>query len=191
MSILRIDASPRGDHSVSRRVLDRVEAKVGRANVRRDLDAEPLPHLNGTWTAATFTQPAERSPAQREALAQSDALVAELQAADTILISLPMYNFTVPSSLKAYFDLVARVGVTFRYTETGPEGLLKGKRAIVAIATGGTKIGSEIDFATPYIRFFLGFIGIDDVSFVAAEKLMADAEAGIEAANGQVEALAA
>ena len=191
MTILRIDSSPRGDQSVSRGLLDEVERKVGRADVRRDLDATPLPQISGTWAIGTFTPPDDRDDAQRAALALSDALVAEVKAADTILISMPMYNFTVPSSVKAWFDLIARVGVTFRYTESGPEGLLENKRVVVAVATGGTPLGSEVDFLTPYMRHFLGFLGITDVTFVAAERLMGDADAARAKAHEQIDALAA
>ena len=191
MTTLRIDASARHEGSVSRRLLDRIEAQIGRADLRRDLAETPLPQITGTWAAATFTDAADRTPEHREALAQSDALVAELQAADTILIGMPIYNFTIPASLKAWIDLVARRGVTFRYTPDGPQGLLTGKRVIVAVASGGTQVGSEIDFATGYLRFFLGFVGISDVTFVAADRLMADADAAMAKADGEIEALAA
>ena len=191
MTILRIDASPRTEASVSRKLLDRVEAQVGRATVRRDLEESRLPHVTGTWAAATFTPPEKRSPEHAAALEQSDRLVAELMEADTILISTPLYNFTVPSSLKAWFDLVARVGVTFRYTENGPEGLLHDKRVVVAVASGGTELGSDVDFLSPYVRFFFGFLGITDVSFVSATGTISDADAALAKGEEQVADLAA
>jgi FMN-dependent NADH-azoreductase len=189
--ILRIDASARHDASVSRGLADRIVARFPDADiVTRDLGGDAVPQVTGTWAQATFTPPADRTPEQRDALAKSDAMVAELQAADVIVISTPIYNFGVPGALKAWADLVARVGVTFRYTETGPEGLLKGKRAIVALASGGTKVGSDLDFATPWLRFFLGFVGITEVETVAADGLMGDEDAAARA-ESQIDALAA
>ncbi|PTX54417.1 FMN-dependent NADH-azoreductase [Litoreibacter ponti] len=191
MTILQIDSSARRTGSVTRDLTAKLAHALGGQVVHRDLAATPLPQITETWVGSNFTPAAERSPAQREALAQSDALVAELQAADTIIIGLPIYNFGVPAALKAWIDLVARAGVTFKYTPDGPKGLLEGKRAIVAIASGGTKSGSEIDFATPYIKHVLGFIGIHDVEVVAADQLGADAEAKLSAAQSQIDALAA
>lgn len=108
------------------------------------------------------------------------------------MLSLPVYNFTMPSTLKAWADLVARAGTTFRYTESGPEGLLTGKKAYVVIASGGTPIGSEIDFLTPWLRHFLGFLGITDVEIIAADGIMGiDGEQKIEAAAQTIETLAA
>ena len=188
--ILRIDSSAKSEGSSTRRLLDMIEAQVGRADARRDLGGEAVPQIDGTWVASNFTPVDERDPEQRERLAFSDALVAELQAADLILIALPVYNFTVPGALKAWIDLVCRAGVTFRYTQDGPVGLLEGKRAIVAVASGGTKVGSEIDYATPYMRHILGFIGITDVTFVAADGQGADADAAMAQARDQIAALA-
>ncbi len=189
--ILRIDSSAKSEGSTTHRLLDLIEERIGRADTRRDLGGEAVPQIDGTWVASNFTPAEKRGAEQRERLAHSDALIAELQAADTILIALPVYNFTVPGALKAWIDLVCRVGVTFNYTEDGPVGLLEGKRAIVAVASGGTKVGSEIDFATPYMRHILGFIGITDVTFVSADGQQKDAEAAMAEARGQIEALAA
>jgi FMN-dependent NADH-azoreductase len=189
-SILRIDASARREGSVSRDLADRIVARFpGATVIARDL-APGLPLIDETWVGANFTPAAERSPEQHAVLALSDKLIAELQAADTLVIGLPIYNFGVPATLKAWVDQVARAGVTFRYTETGPQGLLTGKRAIVAVASGGTEAGSEIDFATGYIRHVLGFIGISDVAFVTADRLMLDAEGTLRSAHDQIEALA-
>ena len=189
--ILRIDSSAKTEGSTTHALLDRIEAQVGRAHVTRDLGGMAVPQIDGTWVASTFTKPEERTAEHRAALAFSDELVAELQAADLVLIGLPVYNFTVPGALKAWIDLVCRVGVTFRYTEQGPEGLLKGKRAIVAYASGGTKLGAPNDYASPYMRYVLGFLGITDVTFVAADAQQMDADAAQAQGAGQIAALAA
>ncbi|SNR65762.1 FMN-dependent NADH-azoreductase [Puniceibacterium sediminis] len=189
--VLRIDASARHDGSVSRDLTDKVLAKLSPAEVTtRDLST-PLPLIDSTWIGANFTPSDNRSDDQKSTLALSDTLIAEVMAADTLVIGLPIYNFGVPSGFKAWIDLVARAGVTFRYTENGPEGLLTGKRAILAVASGGTEVGSDYDFATSYARHVLGFIGITDVSVVAADRLMVDPEASKKAANDQIAALAA
>ena len=191
-TVLRIDASARFDASVSRKLADRVVEKLGADRViLRDLAAEPIPHVSEDWASGAYTPEAERTTEQRTALAISDALIEELRDADVVVIATPVYNFTVPASLKAWMDQVARVGVTFRYTENGPEGLLEGKRAILAVASGGTEVGSEIDFMTPYAKFFLGFIGIEDVDVVASDRLMVDAEASQERAEADLTRLAA
>lgn len=190
--ILRIDASARRTGSVTRDLNDRIVdrfAAAGETDVTtRDL-ADPLPLLTEEWIAANFTDPAERTDEQKAILALSDELVAELKAADVLLIGLPIYNFGVPGALKAWIDLVARARETFRYGETGPVGLLNGKRAIVTVASGGTEAGSQIDFATGYLSHVLGFIGIRDVVFVNADRMMIDAEASLAGAMGQIETL--
>lgn len=188
-SILRIDTSARREGSVSRDLADRIIARFPDATVTtRDL-APGLPLIDETWVGANFTPEADRSPEQRATLALSDALISELKAADTLVIGLPIYNFGVPATLKAWVDQVARAGVTFRYSEAGPEGLLTGKRAIIAVASGGTEAGSEIDFATGYIRHVLGFIGISQVDFVTADRMALNPEATLQSAHGQIDAL--
>lgn len=188
-SILRIDASARRDGSVSRDLADRIIARFPDATVtRRDL-AGGLPLIDETWVGANFTPEADRTDEQRATLALSDRLIAEVQAADTLVIGLPIYNFGVPATLKAWVDQIARAGVTFRYTENGPEGLLTGKRAIVAVASGGTETGSEIDFATGYLRHVLGFVGITEVAFVAADRLSLNPEATLRGAHDQIDSL--
>ncbi len=166
-TILRIDASARTTGSTTRALNDQVIASLtqdGPVSVaNRDL-TEALPQINEDWVGANFTAPDERSTSQVAALALSETLVAELKAADILLIGLPIYNFSLPASFKAWIDQVARVGETFRYGENGPEGLLTGKRAIVTVASGGTKVGSELDFATDYLRHVLGFLGVSDVT---------------------------
>ena len=191
MSILRIDSSANTTDSVTRALTDRIIAQLGDNDVAvRDLAHEPLPQITHTWTVARVTPEADRSPEQIEALAESDKLVSELMAADTIIIGAPVYNFSIPASLKAWIDLVARVGVTFRYTETGPEGLVKGKRVIIAMASGGVPVGSEADFATGYLKTVLGFMGMTDVTIVSADALAKDPDGTIERAHNTIEGLA-
>lgn len=131
--------------------------------IRRDLTSD-LPQLTENCPPPVD----DRGTVQHDTLALSDKLVSELQKVDTIVIGAPIYNVSVPAYLKAWIDLVTRAGLTFQYIETGPKGLLEGKRAIVALASGGTPVGSDADFATGYLRHVLGFIGITDVQFVAA-----------------------
>jgi FMN-dependent NADH-azoreductase len=190
-SILRIDSSPRKGTSVSRDLADKVIARLAPATVvARDV-SPGLPVVDADWIDANFTPADARTDAQRATLALSDSLVAELQAADVVVISLPIWNFGIPASLKAWVDQVARAGVTFRYTAEGPQGLLEGKRAVLALASGGTEIDSQVDFATGYLRHVLGFIGIHDVDVVAADRLAVDAEASQSKANAAIAALAA
>ncbi|MEO0057388.1 MAG: hypothetical protein RIT17_838 [Pseudomonadota bacterium] len=196
-NILFITASIRSDsESISRglgqRIVDGLAAKTGASVTTRDLAADNLPFVSAERFAANLTPAAERTPAQAELAAVADTLIAELQAADTIVIASPIYNFGPPASLKAWADLVARAGTTFRYTATGPEGLLTGKKAYLAIASGGTPVGAEFDFMSRWLAFFLGFLGITDVEIVAADGIMgADGEAKIAAAKDAAERIAA
>ncbi|MEL6913804.1 MAG: NAD(P)H-dependent oxidoreductase [Pseudomonadota bacterium] len=190
-TILRIDASARKEGSVTRALSDKVIARLDAGRViTRDL-SDGIALLDEGWLAANWTAPDERSEAQTAALAGSDALIEELREADTLVIGAPIYNFGIPAALKAWVDQVARAGVTFKYTDTGPVGLLEGKRAIIVTASGGTKVGSEIDFATGYLTFALGFIGIEDVQIVAADQMALDANASLKAADEEVQRLAA
>ncbi|QIQ85721.1 NAD(P)H-dependent oxidoreductase [Erythrobacter sp.] len=195
-NILHIKASIRGDESISNQLGDRIVAGLrakGDAQVTtRDLAANDLPFVSAERFAANLAPAEERTSEQADLAAISDTLIAELEAADTIVISSPVYNFGVPASLKAWADLVARAGRTFKYTENGPVGLLTGKKVYLAVASGGTKIGSAIDFMSPWLTFFLGFLGITDVAIVAADGIMGeDGEAKIAAAHEQAERLAA
>ena len=193
IKILRIDASARFEGSVSRdlndRIIERLSAQGPIEIVTRDLARSDLPLLDAAWIASNFTPAAERTPEQVETLRLSDSLVDEIRAADMLLIGLPIYNFGVPTAFKAWIDLIARAGVTFAYSESGPKGLLDGKRAIVTVASGGTEMGSDIDFATGYVRHVLGFIGITDVVFIAADRLALDAEGTIEKARRAIDSL--
>jgi len=162
--------------------------------VRRDLATESVPHLSAERFGAFLSKPAERTDAQHAVIKYSDALIEELREADVIVLGLPMYNFGVPSQLKAYFDHVARAGETFRYTEKGPIGLLTGKKAYIFAARGGVYAGTALDTQTSYVRDFLRFIGIDQVEFVYAEGLAMSADskaAGLAKAGQQIELLAA
>lgn len=176
--LLRIDASARKQGSVSRMLADETQAALQDIHTDMQIDrldvSNGLPPIDETWVEATFTPDDKRTPAHRDVLRQSDGLVAQLQAADILLIATPVYNFAIPASLKAWIDLVARVNVTFRYTADGPEGLLNDKRAYIVIATGGTEVGSSIDHATGYLRHMLGFLGITDIEFIAADRLLRD-----------------
>lgn len=189
--ILRIDASLRHTDSITRDLLDRITTRFPDATVTtRDL-SKGLPLINEAWIGANFTPAEARDDTQNTALTFSDSLIDELKSADTLLLGLPIYNFTVPTGFRAWIDLITRVGLTFQYTDTGPVGLLTGKRAIIAIGSGGTKTGSDIDFSTGYIRHILGFIGITDVTFITADALMMDADAALATAHSQIDALAA
>ena len=188
--ILRVDASMRHQGSVSRHLADKLTDRLACDVIRRDLAAETLPFVHEEWISANFTPADQRTDEQKAALAQSDALVAELEAADTLIIATPIYNFSVPAALKAWIDLVARAGLTFRYTENGPEGLLGGRKAYVIVATGGTEVGSDIDYATDYLKHVLGFIGITDINFIAADRLMVDEAAALAGAQAALEAAA-
>jgi FMN-dependent NADH-azoreductase len=139
--------------------------------VREVAAADPVPHLDAERFAAFVTQSEERSTAQHAVVAYSDTLIKEVRDADVIVLGLPMYNFGVPSQLKAYFDHIARAGVTFKYTEKGPEGLLTGKKVYVFAARGGLYAGTPMDTQTGYVRDFLRFLGMSDVEFVYAEGL--------------------
>ncbi len=190
-TVLRIDASARHSGSESRALTQRIIDRLApEAVINRDL-AVAMPAIDADWLAANWTPADDRTDAQRQTLALSDTLIEEIKSADTIVIGAPIYNFGIPATLKTWIDLIARAGITFKYSETGPQGLLTGKRAIVAITSGGTQVGSEIDFASGYLRHVLGFVGITDVQFVAADQLMVDAEASHAKATAALEALAA
>lgn len=161
--------------------------------IRHDLASEAVPHLDGERFLSFLAKPEERSEAQQAVVAYSDALINELRAADTIVVGLPLYNLGVPSQLKAYFDHIARAGETFRYTSTGVEGLLTGKKAFVFATRGGQYAGTPLDSQTNYVRDFFWLIGITDVKFIYAEGLARSGgvkEAALAQAHEQLEALA-
>jgi FMN-dependent NADH-azoreductase len=190
-TILRLESSASGPASVTNGLndllLDHLSAShPGATIVERDLTA--LPVLDAARFAANGTPADERSADQSELASLADALIAELSAADVIVLGAPIYNFGVPSSVKAWMDLVARAGATFSYTETGPKGLLEGKTAYVVTASGGVGIGDAADFATPHITLFLNFLGITDVSIIDAGGLMMDPEK-VQKAQAQIREL--
>ncbi|HYE35866.1 FMN-dependent NADH-azoreductase [Methylocaldum sp.] len=153
--------------------------------ITRDLTRGPIPHLDETTLTGFFTPAEQRNPEQQAAVRLSDALIAELLAADVVVLGVPMYNFGIPSTLKAWIDHVARAGITFKYTENGPVGLIQGKQVFVLAARGGVHQGTPQDTQTGYLRNVLGFLGMTDVRFVYAEGLALG-----EAAKSQAEAAA-
>lgn len=183
MTILHLDSAITGGASVTRQltadIVSRLTAADPGATVTyRDLNAG-VAGIDADWFTVTRVGTDSPTPAQTEHLRISDALLAEVQAADTLVIGLPVYNFNLPAQLKNWLDQIARPGVSFRYTAEGPEGLLTGKRAIVAYAAAGTPFGSDMDHASGYLRHMLGFLGITDVTFVPADRLAMDRDAGL------------
>jgi len=173
-NILYINSSVRSEGSLSRQLSSEFVAKLKAGNtvVERDLAANPVPHLTEQMMGAFFTPAEQRNAEQAFVVKTSDQLVDELLAADTIVIGAPMYNFSVPSTLKAWIDHVARAGRTFQYGANGPEGLVKGKKVYVFIASGGAYSegpAAAYDHLTTFLRTFLGFIGLTDVTFIRAE----------------------
>ena len=158
--------------------------------VYRDV-SQGLPFVDEMMIGAYYTFSDDRSEEQHQAIAVSDTIVEELKAADTVIIGLPVYNFSMPAGFKAWSDLAARVGETFKYTENGPVGLLEAKKAYVVVASGGTKVGSEIDFLTPWLRHFLGFVGIHDVKIVQAEALNQNGDKAIKEARASIASIQA
>ena len=190
-TLLHLNTSLFSDGGQSSRLAARFVADWRARNPRstviaRDLAADPVPHITAERFQSFLAPAGERTPAQQAVVDYSDTLIEELRRADVIVIGLPMYNFGVPSTLKAYFDHIARAGVTFRYTEKGPQGLLTGKKAYVFATRGGSYAGTPGDNETAFVRQFLGFLGIDDVEFVYAEGL-AIGEASRNAALARAE----
>jgi len=182
--ILSIDASMRKSTSHGRKLLDRLIARLTEhdcAIKTRDL-SEGIPIINDTWIDANVTKSAKRSPEQRSILSLSDALINELREAEIIAMAVPIYNFNVPAAFKAWLDLVARSQETFKYTEHGPVGLLENKRAIIIVTSGGTKLGSQIDFVSAYLKHVMGFIGIHKLTIVDASGLGSNLEIRLQQA---------
>jgi FMN-dependent NADH-azoreductase len=173
-TILHLNSSGRYQGSVTRDLsLQLVEQLAQQTDLpinSRDL-ASGLPFIDEQWITANFTDPQQRTEADKAVLQLSDELVAELQQASHLVIAAPIYNFSVPSVLKAWIDLIARARVTFRYTENGPQGLLTGKKAYLVIASGGVPVGSEVDFASRYLQQIMTFLGIDDVTVIDVASL--------------------
>tara|TARA_R110002073_G_scaffold29086_9_gene91912 strand:+ start:15899 stop:16552 length:654 start_codon:yes stop_codon:yes gene_type:complete len=189
--ILHINASSLYDGSQTRKLsqylVEQITANTpGTTITSRDV-AEGLPFIDEAWVTANFTPAEDHRADQKETLTLSDQLIEELIESDIIIMAVPLYNFSIPASLKAWIDQVARVRKTFHYTEEGPKGLLTDKKAYLIAASGGTAIGGELDFATPYLKHILAFMGITDVTIIAADALMADAEEKISAARSSIE----
>ena len=194
--VLIVDSAATGDVSVSRKLtaelVERLRQRDGSVEVvRRDVGTDPVPHLTAATVGAIRTGTAETEEARR-ALALSDQLIAEVKQADLIVIGAPMYNFGIPSTLKAWFDHILRAGITFRYTQAGPEGLVTGKRAIVVEARAGLYSegpAAASDSQEPHLRTLLGFMGVTEVSFVRAERLAFGPEAAAAAVAEAIEQL--
>jgi len=188
-TILSINASARYDLSVSRQLSDQLVqnlAEPGGDIISRDLN-EGLHFVSEDSLGAVGTAPQERSAAQHELAKLADTLIEEVQRADIIVLGVPIYNFGPPASFKAWADLVARAGTTFAYSETGPVGLLENKKAYIVAVSGGTPVGSDMDFMTPWAKFYLGFIGIKDVEIITADGIFGqDGADKIDAAKAKI-----
>ena len=189
--VLRIDSSARREDSVSRRLGDAVMERLA----DRHPDMQPsavdlgvgMPHIDGDWVAANFTPAEQRSRTQRSQLQRSDEAVQALTRADAVVLTAPVYNFSVPSVLKAWIDHVCRAGMTFRYTSDGPQGLLADRPVYLAMASGGVPFGSDVDFASTYLRQVFRFIGIEDVRLITAAGVAADADAAVDSAMTELD----
>lgn len=198
-TLLQIKASVFSDHGNSTKLANEFVAGWQKANpdgrvVIRDLAADPLPHLSAERVQAFFTPAEQRSSEQQAHATASETLIDELKAADVVVLGLPLYNFGVPSTLKAYFDHLARAGITFRYTANGPEGLLADRKVYVFAARGGFFKDTPADSQTPFVKTFLNFIGLRDIEFVYAEGLNVSEDqkrSSLEAASAQIVRLAA
>ena len=198
-TLLQINTGIFGDNSNSTALANEFSEHYlahhkGTQRVVRDLVSQPLPHLDANIIGAFASDEAGRTSEQQAILDQSQGLIDELSQADAVVLGLPMYNFNVPSQLKAYMDQVARAGVTFKYTENGPQGLLKDKPVYVIAARGGMHVGQVTDTQTDFIKTFFGFIGIHQVEFIYAEGLnMGDSakDEGLQQAKQAIDHLAA
>ena len=189
--ILRLDASASpgesGSSKLAVNLIEQLQQRGQEIEIRnRNLNHNPS-FIDSSWIGANFTAAQDRSAAQMRALGLSDQLIEELNWADHVVLATPMYNFSIPATLKAWIDQVCRAGVTFRYTENGPEGLLAGKSADIVITTGGAPLGSPVDFVSGYLKQVFAFIGIDDVNIFGADRMNIDAQASVARAQAQIE----
>ncbi len=188
-TILNIQSSALDNGSVTRGISAAVLAHLDVDKViDRDVSGG-ISLVNEAWVAANFTPDADRSEEQRKLLEESNSLIEEIMAADTLVIGAPIYNFSIPAALKTWVDQICRVGATFNYGEAGPEGLVKGKRAIIVHSSAGTPIGSEIEFASGYMRHILGFIGITDITMIASDQYGLSKEQRLAAAEPAIAAI--
>jgi FMN-dependent NADH-azoreductase len=176
-TLLKLDSSPMGERSVSRKLTSKfaeswLKTHPGGKVIERDLTSLNLPVVDASWVGAAYTPEASRTATQAQVLAASESLIKDLKQADEYVFGVPMHNFSIPSTLKLWIDQVVRVGKTFSYGETGPKGLLTGKKATLLLASGGEygkgSAMASFDFVTPYLLTVLGFIGITDVTIIAA-----------------------
>jgi FMN-dependent NADH-azoreductase len=189
--ILHLDASGRHQASLTRQLSKQTVDAISRDGdhiTYRDI-GQGLPFVNDMIISSYFTSPQERTVEQKQAVALSDEMVKELQDHDTYVIGVPVYNFSMPAAFKAWADLVARAGLTFKYTENGPVGLLANKKAYVVIASGGTLLGSEIDYLSPWLKFYLSFLGVVDVEVIAATGTKRNIDEVVKAAELQIASL--
>ncbi len=190
LKILHLDSSGQYKNSQSRKLsqyfTEKLSEKCSTEITQRDL-AKGLPFVDENWISANFTPDGDRTDLQNQTLELSDQLVQELFDHDILVIGLPVYNFGVPATVKAWIDMVARAKKSFHYTENGPEGLITGKKAYITATSGGTPIGSDYDFATSYMKHTLGFIGITDVEIIAADMLAMQAEEKISGAVAKLD----
>ena len=190
LQVLSISSSGRHDGSVTRALsadlTAALEARYGTIQLTHRDVGTGLPFVDAAWIEANFTPDENRTQQHLDTLALSNELVEELKAADAIVIGVPVYNFSIPAALKAWIDMVSRARLTFRYTENGPIGLLEGKTAYVVVATGGVAVGSPLDFATPYLRHALEFLGISDVKVIAADRINSNADESMDRARAEI-----
>ena len=192
MKILRVDSSAKTENSESRRLTDRIINGLKTNGKSLDVTVRDLnyslPQVNTAWIEANNTPSDDQTDEHKKTLALSDTLVAEIEAADTLIIGVALYNFSITASLKLWIDLVCRARKTFAYVDGSPKGLMTGKKAIICFASGGTPFESNIDFASSYLRHILGFIGITDVTFISADKHFMD-DQSLFNANAAVDTL--
>ena len=194
MNILKINSSANGSNSLSRNIVNQIITKLTFNNpasviVERDVASDNLPYIDESFISAMYQKDGLNNEEQK-VLKLSNELIQELQSSDIIVIGAPIYNFTIPSSLKSYFDLIARPGKTFNMTSIGKfKGLLTGKKAIVVITSASTEIGSDQDFSTRYISAFLKFVGVTDVEFIEMDQVAFRFQEKIQLATSQIEAL--
>ena len=190
-NILRLDASASVSTSNSRKLGDELIVQLENRHVtatvqQRDLN-QGMPFIDEAWVAANFTPAEQRSEEQMQRLAFSDELIDEIKQADHIVVTTPMYNFGIPTTLKSWIDLISRAGVTFQYSADGPVGLIRGKRVDIVITTGGVPLGSPVDFVSGYLKQVFGFIGIVDLNIIGADQMKVDADNSYQNALNQIE----
>ncbi len=198
-TLLRLDTSLFSGQGVSTQLSDELVAKLRSADselkvIHRNFSEQSVPHLDGEWLQALMTPTEQRDELQQQKVDYSDLLIAELQQADTVVIGLPMYNFSIPSMLKAWFDHVARAGTTFKYTETGPVGLLTDKKVYLVTTRGGVHKDQASDTQLPFVKTFLAFLGLTNVEVIYAEGLNMGDEmrnSAINAAKATINAMVA